>query len=210
EDRPVSETVVLRQQLADKLFVEIPDEPVEREKDSERWRVQELLAWTLEFHRRCDKPMWWEMFERFEKTENELVDDMSCLGGLKLVGKSVQEKRSLLFDYKFDPDQETKITEGTAVKIVPGIDATPNITDFNSEGQLTIKISLKKLQENQLECLPERMSIIPHNFVSTKVIDESIYAAINHYHETTQLPGALNDFVYRRPPKLKSGYEGPL
>jgi uncharacterized protein len=54
------------------------------------------------------------------------------------------------------------------------------------------------------------MSIIPHNFVSTKVIDESICAAINHYHETKQLPGALNDFVYRRPPKLKSGYEGPL
>jgi predicted RecB family nuclease len=210
EERTVSDAVVLRQQLADDLFAEIPDEPAEREKESERWRVQELLAWTLEFHRRCDKPMWWEMFERLEKTENELVDDMSCLGGLKLVGKPVQEKRSLLFDYKFDPDQETKITEGSAVKIVPEIDATPNITDFNSEGQLTIKIGLKKLQENQLKSLPKRMSVIPHNFVSAKTIDESIYDTIKQYHDTKQLPGALKDFVYRMPPKLKSGYEGPL
>ena len=54
------------------------------------------------------------------------------------------------------------------------------------------------------------MSVIPYNFVSTKVIDESIYDEIKQYHETKQLPGALNDFVYRNPPKLKSGYEGPL
>ena len=210
EDRSVSEAVVLRQQLADLLFAEIPDEPTEREKDSERWRVQEHLAWTLEFHRRCDKPMWWEMFERFDKPENELVDDMSCLGGLKLVGKPKQEKQSLLFDYKFDPDQETKITEGSTVKIVPDIGATTNISDFNSEGQLTIKIGLKTLQKHQLESLPERMSVIPYNFVSTRVIDDSIYATINHYHETKNLPGALNDFLYRRSPKLESGYEGPL
>ena len=210
EDRPVSETVVLRQQLADLLFAEIPVEPTEREKDSERWRVQELLAWTLEFHRRCDKPMWWEMFERFEKPENELADDMSCLGGLNLVGKPKQLKQSLLFDYKFDPDQETKITEGSMVKIVPDIGATTTICDFNSEGRLTIKIGLKTLQKHQLESLPERMSVIPYNFVSTKVIDESIYDEIKQYHETKQLPGALNDFVYRNPPKLKSGYEGPL
>ena len=210
EDRPVSEAVVLRQQLADLLFAEIPDELAEREKDSELWRIQELLAWTLEFHRRCDKPMWWEMFERLEKPENELIDDMSCLGGLKLVGKPKQEKQSLLFDYKFDPDQETKITEGSIVKIVPDIGATTNISDFNSEGQLTIKVGLRTLQKNQLECLPERMSVIPYNFVSARVIDDSIYAAINQYHETKNLPGALNDFLYRRPPKLESGYEGPL
>jgi predicted RecB family nuclease len=210
EEHTASDAVVLRQELADKLFAEIPEDQSEREKDLELWRVQELLAWTLEFHRRCDKPMWWELFERLEKTENELVDDMSCLGGLKLVGKPVPEKRSLLFNYKFDPDQETKITEGSAVKIVPGIDATPNITDFNSEGQLTIKISLKKLQENQMKGLPKRMSVIPHNFVSAKIIDESIYAVINQYHDTKQLPGALKDFVYRRPPILKSGYKGPL
>jgi predicted RecB family nuclease len=210
EEHTASDAVVLRQELADKLFAEIPEEQSEREKDLELWRVQELLAWTLEFHRRCDKPMWWELFERLEKTENELVDDMSCLGGLELVGKPVPEKRSLLFNYKFDPDQETKITEGSAVKIVPGIDATPTIADFNSEGQLTIKISLNKLQENQLKSLPIRMSVIPHNFVSAKIIDESIYATINQYHDTKQLPGALKDFVYRRPPKLKSGYKGPL
>ena len=210
EDRPVSEAVVLRQQLADLLFAEIPVEPIEREKDSERWRVQELLAWTLEFHRRCDKPMWWEMFERFEKPENELADDMSCLSGLNLVGKPKQLKQSLLFDYEFDPDQETKITEGSMVKIVPDIGATTTICDYNPEGRLTIKIGLKTLQKHQLESLPERMSVIPYNFVSTKVIDESIYDEIKQYNETKQLPGALNDFVYRNPPKLKSGYEGPL
>ena len=210
EQPTVSEEVVLRQQLADALFAGIPDELAELEKNAERWRIQELLAWTLEFHRRCDKPMWWEMFERLEKTEHELSDDMDCLAGLEQVGHPGQEKLSLLFHYKFDPDQETKITEGSTVKIVPDIGITTKISDFNPEGELTIKIGQRTLKKNQLKCLPERMSLIPYNFVSTGVIDDSIYAVINHYHETGHLPGALNDFVYRRSPRLKSGQKGLL
>lgn len=210
ERPPVSDAVVARQQLADALFAGIPDELAELEKDAERWRIQELLAWTLDFHRRCDKPMWWEVFERLEKAEHELSDDMDCLSGLEQVGHPEPEKQSLLFHYKFDPDQETKITEGSTVKIVPDIGITTKISDFNSEGELTIKIGLRTLKKNQLECLPKRMSLIPYNFVSTGVIDDSIYAVINDYHETRHLPGALNDFLYRRHPRFKSGHKGPL
>ena len=210
EDRTANEDVVLRQQLADVLFEEIPDEQVEYEKESERWRIQELLAWTLEFHRRCDKPMWWEMFERLDKTEHELIEDMDCLGALKIVGKPEQEKQSLLFKYKFDPDQETKITEGSTVKIVPDIGINTKIHAYNSEGELTIKIGQRTLDKYSLDQLPAHLSLIPNNYVSTGTIDYTIHEVINHYHETGQLPGSLNDFLYRNPPQLKSKHKGPL
>ena len=52
-------------------------------KDPERRRVQELLAWLLEFHWREAKPMFWRMFDRHEMTEQELVEDLDCLGGFR-------------------------------------------------------------------------------------------------------------------------------
>jgi len=42
----------------------------------------ETLAWSLEFHRRENKPVWWKMFDRMGWSEHEIYDDMECLGGL--------------------------------------------------------------------------------------------------------------------------------
>ena len=32
------------------------------------------------FHRREQKPEWWEIFDRMEKTHDELEDDAECIG----------------------------------------------------------------------------------------------------------------------------------
>jgi uncharacterized protein len=45
------------------------------------WR--ELLAYLLDFHRREAKPAWWATFTRLDMTEEELIDDAECIGGLR-------------------------------------------------------------------------------------------------------------------------------
>ena len=70
-------------ELAERLIVES-----EAIKDEESCRVQQLLAWLLEFHWREAKPVFWRMFDWHEKTEPELVDDFDCLGGLQRTSKA--------------------------------------------------------------------------------------------------------------------------
>jgi hypothetical protein len=79
----------------------------------ERYRVTELLAWLLEFYRREEKPIWWRRFDRMEMEENQLIDDPDCLGGLQRTRRPPEPvKRSLAYEYSFDPHQETKLRAG--------------------------------------------------------------------------------------------------
>ena len=67
-----------------------------------------LLAQLLDYHRREAKPEYWEWFHRLELDDEELMDDASSIGGLVPDGKPVPEKRSLIYTFKFPP-QEHKI-----------------------------------------------------------------------------------------------------
>ena len=68
----------------------------------------------LEFHNREAKPQWWNIFDRQNKYESEIIEDVECLGGLKLIGEPHQEKRSLVYIYEY-PEQETKLKKGSSI-----------------------------------------------------------------------------------------------
>ena len=58
------------------------------EPEPDAGRLDELVGWLVEFHRREEKPMWWRMFERHEMTVEERLDDRDCLAGLvRTVGR---------------------------------------------------------------------------------------------------------------------------
>ena len=87
--------------------------PADRSTDPERWRVHELLAFLVGFHRREAKPAWWAMFDRRDLTHDELTDDLECLGNLvRTKASPTVDKRSLVYEYRFDPSQDTKMVEG--------------------------------------------------------------------------------------------------
>jgi hypothetical protein len=75
--------------------------------------VRELVFDLLDFHRRADKPAWWAMFARRDMTDDELIDDIECLGGLTRIpgSKPVPSKQSLVYAFTF-PEQETKLRVG--------------------------------------------------------------------------------------------------
>ena len=74
------------------------------EEGDPRW----LLAQLLEYHRREEKPQWWEYFHHLSLDEEELIEDGDTIGGLELVGEPVPDKQSLVYTFTFPP-QEHKI-----------------------------------------------------------------------------------------------------
>lgn len=88
--------VPYRERLVDGL-------PADREDWSERDRLQELVYQLLDFHRRAAKPEWWALFSRPEMTEEELIEDRECIGGMtRDPGQPpLRVSRSLVYTYRF-------------------------------------------------------------------------------------------------------------
>jgi len=92
ESQEADSTVHQSTQLAEKLLQQVHDGHI---SDPEKSRVQELLAYLLEYHWREAKPVFWKMFARAEMDEQELIDDFDCLGGLTRTAKAPRKvKRS--------------------------------------------------------------------------------------------------------------------
>lgn len=73
-----------------------------------------VLGWSLEFHRREAKPVFWRLFDRKGLGAEELHDDPVCLAQCRRTQKPPQKPtekaRQLAYEYTFDPNQEFKGT----------------------------------------------------------------------------------------------------
>lgn len=95
-----------RQQLVEEL-------PEERHLWTDEHRIQELLFHLLSFHRRCEKPVWWSLFDHQLASEEELIEDIDYLGGLKQ-SREREAAGDGYYRYWYQyPDQETKLRTGS-------------------------------------------------------------------------------------------------
>ena len=112
----------------------IPEEVEKRSHDKKSWEeVETELLKSLEkkdiaknpltetiknlvgFHRREQKPEWWEMFDRMEKTHDELEDDPECIGQCVLQSPKPEKiEKGYIFTYQFN-DQDYKLKKDTSV-----------------------------------------------------------------------------------------------
>ncbi len=189
--------------LAERLLAEVAGGHV---VDIARRRVQELLAWILEFHWREAKPVFWRMFDRHEMTEAELIDDMDCLGGLRRTAKTKQqEKRSWLYEYQFDPDQDTKLHEGSSCIFAHDLDSSTQIFSFDAErGLLSIKLGPNAAAP------PNQLNLIPDEYVSAKAIADAVYRYVEAWAGGTIISPAVDDLLHRRLPRVRGHAGGPL
>ena len=198
-----------RRQLASQLLQQIPENPSVRAMDSERWQVQELLSQLLEFHRREARPVWWAMFDRADMTEAELIEDLNCLGGLQRTADEPEIiKRSLGFWYSFEPGQDTKLRQGSAVFVAYDLSIKLTIEEFNPEGRVLLKISQAALNGIQGNRLPDRMSLIPNEYVSPAAIEDAIEQLAQRWLQDQSIPKAFGRFILRQPPALKHQQSG--
>ena len=109
--------------LARVLLEEVQAEAPSAERDE-----KELLAWLLQFHRRESKPAWWKMFHCADQDEETLVHDRDCLAGLVRTARpAFKVDKSKGYEFSFAPEQETKLTVGSAARIAHDL-AIPAVT----------------------------------------------------------------------------------
>ncbi len=94
-DPKVTEAQAAELELADRLH------------DAGHGLLGDLVGW----HRREDKPSWWEVFRLRTLDREALIEDGSALGGLTFERYVGPDKRSHLYEYSF-PVQDTKLSVG--------------------------------------------------------------------------------------------------
>ena len=174
--------------------------------DPEHSRVQELLAWLLEFHWRDAKPVFWRMFDRHEMTEQELVEDLDCLGALQRTKTPPRpDKRSWLYEYAFDPDQDTKLHEESKCFFAHDLAAHAEISRFDpNTGLLWLHLGPSVPKP------PDQLGLIPDEYVSAKPVADAVLRYVAAWASGKVLSRAVDDLLHRRPPRMKGHRGGPI
>lgn len=153
-------------------------------------RLAELLFELNGFHRRADKPVWWEFFDRQERETDDLIDDLESLGGLRAARSPVGQEREYLY-----PPQETKLRAGSRVA-VRGASGTAEITNFyRQRRRVTVKFPRKIGTPNTCDLIPSGPFKNQVLRDAVRRITESMVAGDDRYR-------AVADFLERRAPRL--------
>ncbi|MGE5691396.1 MAG: DEAD/DEAH box helicase, partial [Pseudomonadota bacterium] len=148
---------------------------------------QELLANLLEYHRREEKPQWWEYFHHRGLDEEELLDDGDTIGGLELQGEPVADKQSFVYTFTFPP-QEHKIG-GEAVD--PATEKGYHVTVDDERGTVTLRRAKHRAEE------PLPQALTPPQPLQTWVQRD----AVRRFAQNRAAYPALVDVLERRPPR---------
>ena len=160
--RELAEDTSARAVLAREMTASIPQD---RAADPERWRVHELLAYLLEFHRREKKSLYWARYERMDMTGQELLEDRECLAGVERIGRlPTAVKQSYLYEYRF-PLQESKMRDGSRCLLASDGKTGLTIETIDYDAQL---LTIKRGKRNGPP--PERFNLIPDEIVGTDAI----------------------------------------
>jgi uncharacterized protein len=169
------------------------------------WR--ELVAHLLEFHRREAKPAWWAMFARLEMSEEELVDDAECIGGLRRDPGRLPYpvKQSIVHSFRF-PAQDFKMVVGDEPLRADTGKVAGEIVALDEEAcTIALRVGRKKT-------LPDQLSVIPQGPIG----DEALRAAIYRYAQTVVAGrddryAAVTAILQRAPPRVAgTAAGGPL
>jgi hypothetical protein len=136
EPRALSADVERRLALAERLA----DLAIDPHAPEDERHISQMLGWLVDFHRRANKPVWWALFERMVRSEEELADDLDCLSGVSW-GEITPYRRSYLLSCSFNPDQDTKLAPGKHVVIVAGEGIHCSIESLDRDGRLELKLT---------------------------------------------------------------------
>ncbi|HXV56222.1 MAG TPA: TM0106 family RecB-like putative nuclease, partial [Gaiellaceae bacterium] len=182
EARPPSEEAVERRTERDRVRDELLSGAEEGDPD---W----LLAHLLEYHRREEKPQWWEYFHHLKLDEEELLDDGDTIGGLELAGEPVPVARSLEYTFEF-PQQEHKIG-GEAVD--PATERAYHVRVDDEHGTVTLRRGLQHADE----ALPS--ALVPPRPLPTWTQRD----AVLRFAQRRAAHPALVEILERRPPRAR-------
>jgi len=199
--------------LAAEILSEAVDQAVRGEgSPEENKRIHDLVGHLLQFHRREDKPVWWSLFDRATNmTFEQLEADLNSLAGCRRAAvpvrrSSTRSNARLLYQYSFDPDQDTKIDAGATCRLREDVGYEVKIEEFDPEaGVLTL--STKGTSPEP----PAETTLLEFKLVSAKPIVASLVKTSREWlHNGRTLAPHVRDFLYRRFPNLENHVAGAI
>jgi uncharacterized protein len=179
----------------------------ERTTDPSRASVIETIAFSLEFHERENKPMWWRFFDRLGMGEAELCDDMDCISGLERTDSppfdpgGKRKSKQLCYEYRFDADQDFK-GNAPEYRILEPDARTVSLGELDEKtGLLIVRAGFEP---------PRKMSLIPYEYVRPQPIPDAIARVAQLLLETDFEPRAISDFLLRSRPRVRNNPDGPI
>ncbi|MCY4508031.1 MAG: TM0106 family RecB-like putative nuclease, partial [Acidobacteria bacterium] len=200
EQEPVVDTAA----LFEALTAGLPVDDAELDGDQQARR---LLAHLLEFHRREDKSMWWELFHRCDFTEEEHVESRATLGALTYDGEAGQVKRSVIHRYRF-PEQPHEIEVGDSPK-------NPDTAESDElkRGACGTVVALDEtagtidLKRGRSSSVPHPAALVPFDRVPNTVLRESLArvaeAVVSGGLAADSPRRAAFDLLTRVPPRIE-------
>jgi predicted RecB family nuclease len=159
---------------------------------------RELVSQLLEFHRREAKPQWWARFNWQDSSEEELIDDPECIGGLRPApGRPpVADKQSLIHAFRF-PAQDYKLREGDQPQIAESFARAGEIVELDDD-RFTVSLRIGK----KAPPFPAAFSLIPGQPIKTKVLREAIYRYAEAVIAGASRYKAITSFLKKEPPTV--------
>src|SRR5688500_5179233 len=127
----------------------------------------QLLGDLVGWHRREDRPAWWDVFRLKTLDREALVEDGAALGGLSEPVDRGAEKRSHLYEFAF-PVQDTKLSAGDDALDVDTAKKAGTVFELNEvAGRLVLKTTATS---------PQPRGLGPGGPLNTKSLREAIQA----------------------------------
>ncbi|MCA9052619.1 MAG: TM0106 family RecB-like putative nuclease [Planctomycetaceae bacterium] len=173
-------------------------------RDREQARVHELLAHLLEFHWREAKPVFWRKYDRHESSTDDLYHDVDCLAGLQRTKRAPQTiKRSLGYQYRFDPDQETRLQVGAMCYFAHDLTRSYELSELDTDlGLVELKFGPSMPEP------PHRADLIPDEYLRADVIAAAVARVADLWCSGQPIPKAIDDLLHRRPPRIRGVKRG--
>lgn len=206
DDKPVSDKTKLIEDALEvyreKLLGPLPED---RAIWTAEHHFRELVFQLLDFHRRSDKPQWWAMFARRDMTEDEMIEDIECLGGLRMLvdRPPVPIKKSLVYTFSY-PEQETKLRAGNTCYRADTAERLGEIVVLDEEA-LEVQIKIAASRE-----VSEAMSIGPDGPVNSEALRKAVWRFGDSIVLDDGRFSALRSLLNKEPPKFTDRPAGSL
>lgn len=194
----VAEWLELIGPLVGALCSDVPVDAAERTPEQHaRW----LLAQMLEWHRREDKAVWWELFRLSDLTAEDLLDERAGLSGLEFVGTVGGTPQCPVHRYRF-PLQDADIRPGKDVRSTGG--ARLGCVEAFSQEDFTVDIKKRK---DTAGFHPDALFV--HEYVDPEPMQLSLVRlarhVVEHGMEGRAPYAAARDLLLRERPRLTGG-----
>jgi uncharacterized protein len=198
-DGEPSEQLSERQQRINALIVRLTNGiPTDIDERSPEQRARWLLAYSLDWHRREQKAVWWEYFRLCDLDADDLFDERAALSGLTFVGATGGTAKAPIHRYSFPP-QETEFRGDESLHSVGG-GKLGAVHDISLEERW---VDIKKRCDSA-DTHPE--AVFAHKVINADVLADSL-ERIGAYVADYGMEGdgphlAARDLLMRLPPRI--------